>query len=546
MFPSPRQGESYLLIPVPPTPNGRLHLGHIAGPYLRMDVLARRLRQHGAQVALYTGTDCHDSYVLWRAEQDDKSPTAVCRGFHAGIAEDLALMRIEVDGFVDTLEGEGRALQEDYARDALERLLASGDAVIRAEQIPFDLSTQEAIVGCWLTGHCPSCGSDCAGYFCEGCGTHFRPEQMVDATPRKAHAKVGLRTVENVFLRIPDSAAHLERLHAMGVAPEVCDVVARFLAVPGNEFRLTVPISWGLAWPADPSGCPRAIFEILWEMFTYGHLHARQAGLEAHAWQRDSATKIVVGFGIDNTIPLLVGGVGVLAALPSCKPPAHALTNFFINLEGEKFSTSRKHAIWAADTARALDGNVDALRYYLCTISPDHGVTNFSVTQFATVVNHTVAQETMEAVRAAVHQGHAAAIDKPVSAPDAALIARFGTALAAQDANLQPSRVTLAPVVQEIAAWVADTSASAPTGAQAYWWAKAFACLAYPVMPQLACAVWQTLGHKGDPWLKHFHDTPACGDLAQFDALHAPQILPAQLDALLPPYLQSTHTGKES
>lgn len=538
MFPSNRPAGSYLLIPVPPTPNGRLHLGHIAGPYLRMDILARRLRQHGDQAALYTGTDCHDSYVLWKASQDDQSPSAVCRKFHAGIQQDLALMGIEVDGFVDTLEGEGRALQEGYARDALRQLLATGAAVEREEQVLFDTASGDAVVGCWLTGKCPRCDSGCAGYFCEGCGTHFQPEQMVDAAPRMPHVRAHARAVDSVFLHIADPAAHLERLRQMQVDPEVRAIVAAFLAVPDNAFRLTVPMAWGLGWSPDRQGGARAIFEILWEMFTYGDLHARQAGLERAAWRCDSATKIVVGFGIDNTIPLLVGGVGVLAALPRAKPPAHALTNHFMHLEGEKFSTSRGHAIWAADLAALLDGEVDGLRYYLCTVSPDQGVSNFSVRQFTDVLNRVVGRDLLETVLAAVRAGHAAA-GPGMAGPDAALRGRFTVALAAQDANLQPARVVLAPVAREIAHWMDGARAHPPAGAQACWWAKAWACLAYPVMPRLACTVWQVLGHEGEPCFSAFHLTPPPGPLALLDGVRAPQVDPASLAAVLPPNLRS-------
>lgn len=91
--------KNYLLIPSVPTPNGRLHLGHIGGPYLSTDILARYLRLCGHSARMITGTDDFESYVTAQAAKEQRTPEQICRYYHSLIADDLAAMDIEPDHF---------------------------------------------------------------------------------------------------------------------------------------------------------------------------------------------------------------------------------------------------------------------------------------------------------------------------------------------------------------------------------------------------------------------------------------------------------------
>jgi len=528
-----RQSGTYLLIPVPPTPNGPMHLGHIAGPYLRTDILARRLRQHGDRAVVYTGTDDNDNYVTLKAAQLNIPPDEVCRKFHRRIAQDLDAMNIQVGEFIDTLDGEGRATYRRHMSATMEKLLATGFAVTRSEKILISADTNDALVGCWITGKCPLCKAHVAGYFCEACGTHFQPEEILDATPRNGNLKTDVRTVENIFLNIKDTEAHLTKLREMGASPSIIDIVARFFSIPGNQFRLTVPGTWGVSYGNDPSGFPRSIFSILWEIFVYGDLLAARNARDLPAYLSESTTKIILAFGVDNTIALLIGGVGVVGALPGCKAPEYALTNYFMNLEDEKFSTSRNHVIWAADIAACMEGRVDALRYYLCAVSPDMEVTNFSVTEFSHIVNQIVGQQVMETVRAALKSAHVASILGEIELDDI-IIQRFKAAVVEQDHYLQPKQVLLQRVLAPISKWISDAANHTQQGTSAYWWAKAFACLVFPVMPELAEAVWVTLGHDGAPSFHAFLSIPKFGDLSIIENHHIPKIRAEDIAIMLP------------
>src|SRR5579859_3905820 len=103
IFTRARSRRHYLLIPSPPTPNGRLHLGHIAGPFLKLDVMARAFRMDGDIAGIMSASDVYESYVTLRAWRDGLEPEQVCEKYHALIARDMDALMIEYDGYCDPL-----------------------------------------------------------------------------------------------------------------------------------------------------------------------------------------------------------------------------------------------------------------------------------------------------------------------------------------------------------------------------------------------------------------------------------------------------------
>lgn len=483
----------YLLIPVPPTPNGRLHLGHMAGPYLRMDMLRRSLEEDGNEVELWTGTDSHDSFVLYRAHLSGLTPTEVCQKFHTQIESDMRALRVKVDGFVDTLSGYGRQLQEEHANAAVESLDRSGQVIKRREEILFDEAHNLPVVGTWLAGQCPRCGSPCVGYFCEGCFTHNQPSELLNCSSRMPGGTLARREVETLFLDIRNPEQYLDRLEKMGVIRPAIDVVQRMLATPTRNFRLTVPIGWGLAHQPDIFNQPRAIFEVLWELFTYSEMQAGKESGRIPAWRMDSDTKVVVACGVDNTVALLMGCIGVYAALPEAKPPERIHVNYFVKLEGSKFSTNRNHAIWASDLAQIVGDGVDGIRLYLAKISPEKESTNFDVDDFVRYYNEFYIGQILYSVDLALTK-----LDSPVQhlAEDVGEILRYREAIRH---DLSAGRVNVSAASKIFEDWVTSVSRRMSSSSSCYWWLKGVAILGYPFAPDLSAYLWKYLGHDGDP-----------------------------------------------
>lgn len=488
--------RSFFLMPIPPTPNGRLHLGHIAGPYLRMDMLGRHLRAQGHRVAVVSAVDGFDSYVLWKALQENRSPHDVCRDYHALIARDLAALDIVVDEFLDLVQGEHASRHAENARRAVTCLIEQGMTETIVERVLYSRATGRYLAGAWLVGRCPQCGSGAAGYFCEACGAHFRPEAMIEPRARVGDEALEWRDVESVFLRAGDEAALLCAIEANGASPPFIDVIRRFLVQEAGRVRLTAPGEWGVAWTADRFGNPRVLFEAGWEYaLTCGDRCVRGAD-DMHPMRRDGDTTTLVSFGIDNAVLLLAGSAAIMGSLPGYKPFDYVLTNYFYNLQGEKFSTSRLHVVWAADIVEATPATSDAVRYFLARESPEQGTSNFDVDAFIAFVNDELVAGLQARIHAAgwsIERGHGASMRIPEP-----LQSELGATLGLLDDAFKLDAVTVRGACSVLRSWAVrpiDLSDSA----QAYGWLKGLASLAAPVMPRLANDIWRALGHEGRP-----------------------------------------------
>ncbi|WP_443698128.1 class I tRNA ligase family protein, partial [Pseudomonas sp.] len=269
--------QTFFLMPIPPTPNGRLHLGHIAGPYLRMDMLGRYLRSQGHRVDVVSAVDGFDSYVVWKALQEQRAPEAVVRDYHAQIAHDLRALDVEVDDFLDLVQGPYAQQHARNAQRTVERLVALGVTQSVVERVLYCPDTRRYMAGAWLLGQCPYCRAGAGGYFCEACGALFRPEAMLNPQPRMGDSPLHWVEVESLFLSVAHPEQLLQRMAACGAPASIIEVIARFLERENGQVRLTAPGEWGVAWSPDRFGNPRVLFESGWE-------YALTAQRRGHWW----------------------------------------------------------------------------------------------------------------------------------------------------------------------------------------------------------------------------------------------------------------------
>jgi methionyl-tRNA synthetase len=500
----PDEPRTFFLMPPPPTPNGRLHLGHIAGPYLRMDMLGRYLRTQGHRVDVVSAIDGFDSYVLWKALQENRSPREVCRDYHGQIQHDFAALDIVVDEFLDLVQGPHAQRHADNARRALTCLVEQGLTETVTEKVLYSRATGRYLAGAWLVGRCPQCHAGAAGYFCEACGAHFRPETMVEPQPRMGDTALEWREVESLFLRIDDQAALLRGTKAAGAPPRFLEVIRRFLAQEQGRVRLTAPGDWGVAWSADRFGNPRVLFVAGWEYaLTCGDRCAARSG-GAHPMQRDAGTTTLVSFGIDNAVLLLAASAAVMGALSGYKPFDHVLVNDFYNLQGAKFSTSRLHVIWAADIVEATPATSDAVRYFLARESPEQGRANFDLGAFIGFVNEELATNLQSNLHMA-GGALATVAGQPVGIAEP-MAGKLTTMLALLDRSFRLDAVSVRSACAMLRAWIEQPGVDLSHAIDAYGWLKGLACIAAPVMPRLAKDVWHALGHDGTPLRR---DVPA-------------------------------------
>ncbi|WP_406471972.1 class I tRNA ligase family protein [Streptomyces sp. NBC_01615] len=523
--------KHYLLVPPEATPNGPLHLGHIGGPFLWSDMIARHLRVRGDLPLVITGSDVYESYVTLKAHAEGSAPGEVAARYGRRIQDDLAALRIGVDAFISPDQEPWRDLFEHEVTGSMERLKDRGAVLTRKERVPYCDASGRWVVGGWLLGRCPECGAGVASYFCEECSAHFLPESVVDPRPLLDEGPLTWREISSLFLRVPERDVLDATLGELGIADRYRQTVARFLERDGLTVRLSAPQEWGVPLPAPEPDVPHALFPYA-GIFMFarlaGAVHGQLSGTGVNAFDPDSGVTTITTLGIDNVIPTLVSIVGTSLLHGDMKPYDRCLINHFYQLAGRKFSTSARHAIWAADVAASPAISADAVRYFLARADLESGPASFETAEFLTTANATLADDLGKRMEAAWTR----LTDGPPHAPAPAVAELLESLLAEQSAALDATRVDTRRAVAALDRWCADESVAHSADDGAYWWLKGLSLLAFPVMPDLAEQIWQALGGTGEPRAAAFlAPTPADRRLAApaFGRVEA-----ADLDACLP------------
>ncbi len=546
-------GRKFFLTPVCLVPNGRAHLGHIAGPLLKMDVLRRHLERAGAEARMVSMSDVHEAHVLIKAYVEGSSPEEVANRFHGQIVQDLAALDIAYDDLLNPLDPAWSETYEAVNRSFLEGIVRSGNAAVRSEPMPILTGVDGAglngkpwrprdgdpIVSGWLKGRCPHCEQSLVGFFCESCGGHFAPAQMLDPGPAYFPGKLRFEERKSLYLDLRGGApAILEHLQRIRVRSDFVEIAERYLRVNGASIRLTVHSPWGIGIDGHGISAGQVIFSysalLIGCHLVAGERYKQLTGADLNPFSVDSDVTCVLSFGIDNTVPFLVGAVGCALGQDVYKPVDHFLVNYFYDLDGSKFSTSRGHVIWGGDIVTLGKAEVDLVRAYLCGHNPEFGKENFRAAEFLQFHN-----ELGSRLTTGIAEASRAAVD--ATNYDDAAMRYLELELRTQSDFLSPATFDLDGAFSCVERWLERRPAFTATPGAALTWLTGLSLLAYPVLPNMARRVWSLLGLPGTP------------SLAQFSQDFTPRSIPepgtplplyrelsrAELDACLPATLRS-------
>ncbi len=166
------------LIPSVPTPNGKLHVGHIAGPYLKMDVIKRYQEIIGNQACLVSGIDIYDSYVALQAFKENTSPKQIAQKYYKEIKKDFEKFNIHFDQFINPFSRDYYKKYQKISKYLADKVLKSNSAYLKTELFPINKKTKQFLPASFLQGKCPNCGEDLAGLTCETCCFIHQPEKI--------------------------------------------------------------------------------------------------------------------------------------------------------------------------------------------------------------------------------------------------------------------------------------------------------------------------------------------------------------------------------
>ena len=495
----PVRERHLLLIVATPTPNGRLHLGHMGGPLLKMDAIARHFRQNGSRAFLLSGSDPYDSYTLLRAHHYGVTPEAVSARFHALFEADLRTLDIAFDAFVNPLDPKWSVRYTGAIQTLVGAMIERGRTYRRLESFPYCPDLDDFLPRSFLLGTCRRCSADIAGLICEDCGEHHLPSEVRNKRSRVPTHRLEERPVDTLFAAV-DRDALAEAVGRVDVGERLRAVATQFLERPETAIRLTVPSRrWGV-----PSVCDGQVYDNYATQYLYcvmlGDVHRELAGEALNPFHEGSGVTTAVSFGFDNVVTFLIDGIGCSIAHGSLKSFDHYLTNHFLNLEGEKFSTSRNHVLLVDDVVGHAGAASDAVRAYLLWDNADEAsrnITRDGLLQFGRRLAHGLRGSVLDAL---VDLGGLA----PDSPPDAVLN-EFDYALRVKNRGLDPATYDGRAVVEMLLATLARREhAGRRDGNGAYWRTKATAFLLFPVMPKIGQRLWQALGHAGAPTIGAF------------------------------------------
>jgi methionyl-tRNA synthetase len=374
----------------PPTPNGGLHIGHLSGPYLGTDAFVRFQRMNGTRVWHLAATDDFQSYVAECARREGRTPPEVAEHYAGEIAEALALMDIHPDQVTHTSQDERypAALRAFFTR-----LRDSGRVTPQEGPALFDGETGQYLYEPYVGGGCPTCGSSTGGNICEECGEPNFCVDLVDPRPTNGSATPRTGTITRFTLPLHELRAEVLEHHHVGRAPaRLRELAHRVFRRERLDVALSHPSSWGVR-PTETDLPDQVIW--VWIELAFGFIYGieRLGRTLGEDWQSSAPQddwKIVHFLGYDNTFyHSILGPALYKVANPEWTPDVDYNVNEFYLLDGDKFSTSRRHAIWGKDILGP--DTVDGIRYYLALTRPETSRTNFTVEDYERVVEQTLA-----------------------------------------------------------------------------------------------------------------------------------------------------------
>ena len=379
--------QRVLVTAAPPTPNGDLHVGHLAGPYSNADFHARFLRLQGLEAHFVCGTDDNSIYVKTQGRSMGLSPEAAADHFSEGITETFEAAGIDLAVFPRPNEsihhhGLTRAFfQTLYDRGALEE---------RDSPAPFCETCERVLFESYIVGRCPRCNSGVMGNTCEDCGLVYDALDIVEARCATCGAAPATRAVKRLVFPLSRHVEVLrEHYRRVSLTPHVRAFVEGLLAEGLPDVTVTHFTDWGIEVPV-PGYEDQRIYvwlEMAPRYFAYiEHLNDK-LGVNG-GWQRyfkAEEARIVQFFGFDNSFYYAALIPAMLKAFdPEIRLPQALVTNEFYFLDGQKFSTSRDHRILGRDILSTEPR--DAVRFYVAYTAPERQSTNFALAEYQATV----------------------------------------------------------------------------------------------------------------------------------------------------------------
>ncbi len=374
-----------------PYANGPIHIGHLAGVYVPADIYVRYLRQKGKDVVYICGSDEHGVPITIKARQENKTPQQVVDYYHHLIKDAFQEFGIAFDVYSRT----SADIHHETAAAFFTTLYDKGVFVEQESEQYFDEENQQFLADRYITGTCPHCGYESAyGDQCESCGTSLSPAELIKPRSVISGNSPVMRKTRHWYLPLDKYEPMLREWilenHKDDWKPNVYGQCKSWLDLGLIPRGVTRDLDWGVQLPLE--GTEGKVLYV-WFDAPIGYISATrewaaEKGVDWKPYWKSPDSKLVHFIGKDNIVFHCIMFPTMLHAEGSYKLPDNVPANEFLNLEGDKISTSRNWAVWLHEYLQDFPGKQDVLRYVLCATAPETKDNDFTWKDFQARNNH--------------------------------------------------------------------------------------------------------------------------------------------------------------
>ena len=364
-----------------PYANGPVHIGHLAGVYVPADIYTRYQRLKGRDVILIGGSDEHGVPITLKARKEGVTPQDIVDRYHTIIKDSFEEFGISFDIYSRTTSD----IHEKMASDFFRTLYDKGVFIEKESEQYYDEEAGQFLADRYITGTCPHCKNERAyGDQCEACGTSLNATDLINPKSTISGSRPVLRKTKHWYLPLDRYEGFLREWILEGHKewkPNVYGQCKSWLDMGLQPRAVSRDLDWGVPVPVE--GAEGKVLYV-WFDAPIGYI-SNTKELLPDTWERywkDPETKLVHFIGKDNIVFHCIVFPVMLKAEGSYILPENVPANEFLNLEGDKISTSRNWAVWLHEYLKELPGKQDVLRYVLTANAPETKDNDFTWKDF--------------------------------------------------------------------------------------------------------------------------------------------------------------------
>lgn len=364
-----------------PYANGPVHIGHLAGVYVPADIYVRYLRLKGEEVLFIGGSDEHGVPITIKAKKEGVTPQDIVDRYHTIIKKSFEDFGISFDVYSRTTS----TTHKELASDIFKTIYEKGGFIEQSSEQYYDEKAQQFLADRYITGKCPHCGNENAyGDQCESCGTSLNPTDLINPKSAISGSTPIMKETKHWYLPLDQHETWLRKWileDHKEWKPNVYGQCKSWLDMGLQPRAVSRDLDWGIPVPVE--GAEGKVLYV-WFDAPIGYISNTKELLPDswEKWWKEEDTRLLHFIGKDNIVFHCIVFPAMLKAEGSYILPENVPANEFLNLEGDKISTSRNWAVWLHEYLEEFPGKQDVLRYVLTANAPETKDNDFTWKDF--------------------------------------------------------------------------------------------------------------------------------------------------------------------